>query len=130
MCLNLNLQESVDVCQDCVTFLTDAQAQAKANSTFLDGLIENVENQCDLLGPSMSSLVTAVYCAFFFFPSKCQLSVLELTGIPPSPQCREYVSQYSSLVVEQLMNMVSGPILPFHLPLHIPSLYCGMSSKN
>lgn len=38
---------------------------------------------------------------------------LEWTVIPPSPQCREYVSQYSSLVVEQLMNMVSGSILLF-----------------
>lgn len=55
------------MCQDCVTFLTDAQAQAKANSTFLDGLIENIENQCDLLGPSMSSLVTAVYYALFLY---------------------------------------------------------------
>lgn len=55
------------MCQDCVTFLSDAQAQAKANSTFLDGLIENIENQCDLLGPSMSSLVTAVYYALFLY---------------------------------------------------------------
>lgn len=50
---------SNDVCQDCIKFLTDAQAEAKANSSFVDSLIENIENQCDLLGPSMSSLVRA-----------------------------------------------------------------------
>lgn len=53
------LQENGDVCQDCVKFLTDAQAEAKVNSSFVDSLIENIENQCDLLGPAMSSLVRA-----------------------------------------------------------------------
>lgn len=52
-------QESGDVCEDCIKFLTDAQAEAKANSSFVDSLIANIENQCDLLGPSMSSLVRA-----------------------------------------------------------------------
>lgn len=52
-------QESGDVCEDCIKFLTDAQAEAKANSSFVDSLIANIENQCDLLGPSMSSLVSA-----------------------------------------------------------------------
>lgn len=100
------------MCQDCVTFLTDAQAQAKANSTFLDHLIENIENQCDLLGPSMSSLVTAgllIKCPFFFFFLKKVKIVfrMNLCFSSFSLQCREYVSQYSSLVVEQLMDMVS-----------------------
>lgn len=53
------LQENADVCEDCIKFLTDAQAEAKANSSFVDSIIANIENQCDLLGPSMSSLVRA-----------------------------------------------------------------------
>lgn len=52
-------QENGDVCEDCIKFLTDAQAEAKANSSFVDSLIANIENQCDLLGPSISSLVRA-----------------------------------------------------------------------
>ncbi|XP_039995068.1 prosaposin isoform X2 [Xiphias gladius] len=72
-------QESDDVCQDCIKFLTDAQAEAKANSSFIDSLIENIENQCDLLGPGLSTM------------------------------CKQYVSQYGSLVVEQLMSMEQQP---------------------
>ncbi|KAM6922973.1 prosaposin isoform 2-T2 [Lycodopsis pacificus] len=68
-------QESDAVCQDCVKFLTDAQAEAKANTSFVDSLIENIENQCDLLGPGMSSL------------------------------CKQYVGQYGVLVIQQLMSM-------------------------
>ncbi|XP_044069252.1 prosaposin isoform X2 [Siniperca chuatsi] len=68
-------QQSDDVCQDCIKFLTDAQAEAKANSSFVDSLIENIENQCDLLGPGLSAM------------------------------CKEYVGQYGTLVVEQLMSM-------------------------
>uniref|UniRef100_A0A8C9ZNT5 Prosaposin n=1 Tax=Sander lucioperca TaxID=283035 RepID=A0A8C9ZNT5_SANLU len=64
-----------DVCQDCIKFLTDAQAEAKANSSFVDSLIENIENQCDLLGPGMAAM------------------------------CKQYVGQYGTLVVEQLMSM-------------------------
>ena len=45
------------MCQDCVQFLTDAQQQAKANSTFVNSLIEQIESQCDLLGPGISDLV-------------------------------------------------------------------------
>lgn len=47
----------------------------------------------------------------FFSPYKMSTLCLELTVFLSSPQCREYVSQYSSLVVEQLMNMVGEPIL-------------------
>ncbi|XP_022599359.1 prosaposin-like isoform X2 [Seriola dumerili] len=68
-------QESDEVCQDCIKFLTDAQAEAKANASFIDSLIENIENQCDLLGPGLSSM------------------------------CKQYVGQYGTLVVEQLMSM-------------------------
>lgn len=46
------------MCQDCIKFLTDAQAEAKANSSFINSLIENIENQCDLLGPGLSAMVS------------------------------------------------------------------------
>ncbi|XP_023281518.1 prosaposin-like isoform X2 [Seriola lalandi dorsalis] len=68
-------QEGDEVCQDCIKFLTDAQAEAKANASFIDSLIENIENQCDLLGPGLASM------------------------------CKQYVGQYGTLVVEQLMSM-------------------------
>ncbi|KAM3863255.1 prosaposin [Diretmus argenteus] len=68
-------QESGDVCQDCVKFLTDAQAEAKANTSFVNSLIEEIEKQCDLLGPSLADM------------------------------CKQYVSQYAPLVVQQLMSM-------------------------
>ncbi|XP_008281683.1 prosaposin isoform X2 [Stegastes partitus] len=68
-------QESDVVCQDCIKFLTDAQAEAKANSTFITSLIANIENQCDLLGPSLSAM------------------------------CKQYVGEYGELVIEQLMSM-------------------------
>nr|XP_046258353.1 prosaposin isoform X2 [Scatophagus argus] len=68
-------QESDVVCQDCIKLLTDAQEEAKANSSFVDSLISSIEKQCDLLGPSLSEM------------------------------CKEYVSQYGTLVVQQLMSM-------------------------
>ncbi|XP_061766494.1 prosaposin isoform X1 [Nerophis ophidion] len=64
-----------DVCQDCIKFLSDTQAEAKANSSFVDSLIETIENKCDLMGPGLSDM------------------------------CRQYVSQYGSLAVEQLLSM-------------------------
>lgn len=45
------------MCQDCIKFLTDAQAEAKTNTSFIDSLIENIEGQCDLLGPGLSAMV-------------------------------------------------------------------------
>ncbi|KAM6916421.1 prosaposin [Xenentodon cancila] len=70
------LQQGGDeVCQDCIKFLTDAQAEAKANSSFINDLIQKIENQCDLLGPGLSDM------------------------------CRQYVGQYGVLVVQQLMSM-------------------------
>ncbi|KAM6997357.1 prosaposin [Tautogolabrus adspersus] len=68
-------QEDGDVCEDCIKFLTDAQEEAKRNTTFIDTLIMNIEKQCDLLGQGLSEM------------------------------CKEYVSQYGSLVVQQLMSM-------------------------
>ncbi|KAL6101675.1 psap [Pungitius sinensis] len=68
-------QENNAVCEDCVKFLTDAQAEAKANTSFVNSLIENIENQCDLLGSGLSVM------------------------------CKQYVDQYGSLVIQQLMSM-------------------------
>ncbi|XP_029925983.1 prosaposin isoform X2 [Myripristis murdjan] len=68
-------EENNDVCQDCIKFLTDTQAEAKANSSFVNALIARIEKQCDLLGPGMSDL------------------------------CKQYVSEYAPVVVQQLMSM-------------------------
>lgn len=46
-----------DVCQDCVTFLTDTQEEAKSNASFISALLTQVESQCELLGPGMSDVV-------------------------------------------------------------------------
>lgn len=45
------------MCEDCIKLLTDAQAEAKANSSFIDSLIENIEKQCDMLGPGLADQV-------------------------------------------------------------------------
>ena len=55
--LLLLFQENGDVCEDCVKFLTDTQEQAKSNATFVNALIEQIEAQCDLLGPGLSDMV-------------------------------------------------------------------------
>uniref|UniRef100_A0A8C2AUP2 Prosaposin n=1 Tax=Cyprinus carpio TaxID=7962 RepID=A0A8C2AUP2_CYPCA len=70
-------QTGGDVCQDCVTFISDTQEEAKTNSSFINTLLTQVESQCDLLGPGMSDM------------------------------CKEYISQYGPLVFQQLMSMVS-----------------------
>ncbi|TRY56014.1 hypothetical protein DNTS_018833 [Danionella cerebrum] len=71
-----------DVCQDCVTFITDTQEEAKANSSFIDTLIGQVESQCENLGPGISDM------------------------------CKEYISQYGPLVFQQLMSMMLGDFQP------------------
>jgi len=71
--------EGGDVCADCVKFLTDAQAQAKENQTFVSSLIESLQKQCDVLGPGMSDL------------------------------CKQYISQYAPIIVQQLMSMEQQP---------------------
>ncbi|XP_069546259.1 prosaposin [Brachyistius frenatus] len=68
-------EENDLVCEDCTKFITDAQAEARANASYVSSLIENIENQCDLLGPSLSEM------------------------------CKQYVGQYGSLVVQALMTM-------------------------
>lgn len=55
----ISLQGS-DVCDDCVKFISDAQAEAKKNATFINSLIEQIEAQCDLLGPGISEMVRAL----------------------------------------------------------------------
>jgi len=71
--------KSGDVCQDCVNFLTDAQQQAKENDTFVTSLIESLQKQCDVLGPGMSDL------------------------------CKQYISQYAPIIVQQFMSMEQQP---------------------
>uniref|UniRef100_A0A7N6AXU6 Prosaposin n=1 Tax=Anabas testudineus TaxID=64144 RepID=A0A7N6AXU6_ANATE len=73
-------QESGDVCQQCINFITSVQAEAKANSSFVDSLIANYESKCDELGPGMADM------------------------------CKQYVSQYGPVVVQQLMSMVRKPL--------------------
>nr|XP_057915091.1 prosaposin [Doryrhamphus excisus] len=69
------VEGAADVCQDCIKFLTDAQAEAKTNSSYIDTLIENIEKKCDQLGPGLSDM------------------------------CRQYVSQYGVLALQQLFAM-------------------------
>ncbi|XP_010874855.2 prosaposin isoform X2 [Esox lucius] len=71
--------EDGDVCEDCVKFITDTQAEAKRNSSFVNSMIEQIQSQCDLLGPGISDL------------------------------CKQYVSQYAPLIVLQLMSMEKQP---------------------
>uniref|UniRef100_A0A8C1LS53 Prosaposin n=1 Tax=Cyprinus carpio TaxID=7962 RepID=A0A8C1LS53_CYPCA len=73
-------QTGGDVCQDCVTFISDTQEEAKTNSSFINTLLMQVESQCDLLGPGMSDM------------------------------CKEYISQYGPLVFQQLMSMQAKDI--------------------
>ncbi|KAI3363099.1 hypothetical protein L3Q82_011747, partial [Scortum barcoo] len=68
-------QQSNTVCEDCIKFLTDAQAEAKANSSFVTSLIQSIEQQCDLLGEGLSAV------------------------------CKQYVDEYGTLVFQQLMSM-------------------------
>ncbi|XP_051945869.1 prosaposin isoform X1 [Xyrauchen texanus] len=68
-------QMSGDVCQDCVTLITDTQEQAKTNSSFVNSLLAQLENQCELLGSVMSDT------------------------------CKQYIKRYGPLVIQQLMSM-------------------------
>uniref|UniRef100_A0A8C1IJ49 Prosaposin n=1 Tax=Cyprinus carpio TaxID=7962 RepID=A0A8C1IJ49_CYPCA len=73
-------QTDGDVCQDCVTLISDTQEEAKANSSFINTLLARVESQCDLLGPGLSDT------------------------------CKQYISQYGPLVFIQLMSMQAKDI--------------------
>lgn len=72
-------KENDVVCQDCIKFMTDAQAEVKKNSSYVDALIQNIENQCDMLGPGISDL------------------------------CKQYVSQYAPQIVQQVLSMEQDP---------------------
>ncbi|XP_066536220.1 prosaposin [Hoplias malabaricus] len=63
------------VCEDCVKFISDFQAEAKKNTTFISAFIAQVEEQCELLEPGIAEI------------------------------CKQYISQYGPLVVQQLMSM-------------------------
>lgn len=45
------------MCDDCVKFITDTQEEAKKNATFVNSLIEQLEQQCDLLGAELADIV-------------------------------------------------------------------------
>lgn len=99
------------VCQDCIKFLTDAQAEAKANTSFVDTLMANLENQCDLLGPSLSEMVRTTHHRPHLDPDVyIWMSVYEFSCVVL--QCKEYISEYGSLVFQQLMSMVSEFVCP------------------
>uniref|UniRef100_A0A4W5QRU8 Prosaposin n=1 Tax=Hucho hucho TaxID=62062 RepID=A0A4W5QRU8_9TELE len=68
-------QETGDLCEDCVKFITDIQEEAKSNTTFVNALIDRIQSQCDLLGPGISDM------------------------------CKQYVGQYAPLIALQLMSM-------------------------
>ncbi|XP_061546111.1 prosaposin [Phycodurus eques] len=63
------------VCQDCIKFMTDAQAEEKANTSFVNTLIMKLEENCDKLGPGLSDM------------------------------CKQYISQYGSLVLQKVFSM-------------------------
>ncbi|MCI4376778.1 hypothetical protein PGIGA_G00192370 [Pangasianodon gigas] len=71
----ITTEESDAVCDDCVKFITDTQEEAKKNTSFVTSLIEQIEKQCDLLGPGIADM------------------------------CKQYVGQYGPLVFQQLMSM-------------------------
>nr|XP_020457587.1 prosaposin isoform X1 [Monopterus albus] len=72
-------QETDTVCDDCVKFLTDLQAQAKANASYFDSLIKSFEEQCDQLGEGLSDM------------------------------CKQYISQYGPVIFQQFMSMEQQP---------------------
>ncbi|XP_058241649.1 prosaposin isoform X2 [Hemibagrus wyckioides] len=73
-------KEDSQVCEDCIKFITDTQDAAKKNSTFISSMIEQIESQCDLLGPGIADI------------------------------CKQYVSQYAPLIFQQLMSMQAKDI--------------------
>lgn len=91
------------MCQSCVNFITAFQTEAKANSSFVNSLIANYENKCDELGPGMSDMVRAPQNGglVHIFMSKMYINRFY------SLQCKQYISQYGPVVVQQLMSMVS-----------------------
>ncbi|XP_029031183.1 prosaposin [Betta splendens] len=85
--------ENDDVCKGCVTFITAFQKEAKANTTYVDALIGNYESKCDEMGPGISDM------------------------------CKQYVSQYGPVVVQQLMSMKPKDICAL-------AAFCGAAVKK
>ncbi|XP_052019573.1 prosaposin isoform X2 [Apodemus sylvaticus] len=68
-------QANEDVCQDCVKLVTDVQTAVRTNSSFVQGLVDHVKEDCDRLGPGVSEI------------------------------CKNYVDQYSEVAVQMMMHM-------------------------
>uniref|UniRef100_A0A7M4EI85 Prosaposin n=1 Tax=Crocodylus porosus TaxID=8502 RepID=A0A7M4EI85_CROPO len=64
-----------NVCEDCVQLVTDVQEAVRSNSSFVNSLIAHVKEECERLGPGMSEL------------------------------CKNYISEYSDLVIQMMMHM-------------------------
>ncbi|XP_021029250.1 prosaposin isoform X3 [Mus caroli] len=64
-----------DVCQDCMKLVSDVQTAVKTNSSFIQGFVDHVKEDCDRLGPGVSEI------------------------------CKNYVDQYSEVCVQMLMHM-------------------------
>ncbi|XP_017169338.1 prosaposin isoform X2 [Mus musculus] len=68
-----------DVCQDCMKLVSDVQTAVKTNSSFIQGFVDHVKEDCDRLGPGVSDI------------------------------CKNYVDQYSEVCVQMLMHMDQQP---------------------
>uniref|UniRef100_A0A8C6GVV8 Prosaposin n=1 Tax=Mus spicilegus TaxID=10103 RepID=A0A8C6GVV8_MUSSI len=64
-----------DVCQDCMKLVSDVQTAVKTNSSFIQGFVDHVKEDCDRLGPGVSDI------------------------------CKNYVDQYSEVCIQMLMHM-------------------------
>ncbi|KYO42446.1 prosaposin [Alligator mississippiensis] len=68
-------QGNGNVCEDCVKLVTDVQEAVRSNSSFVNALIAHVKEECEHLGPGMGEL------------------------------CKNYISEYSDLVIQMMMHM-------------------------
>lgn len=68
-----------DVCQDCMKLVSDVQTAVKTNSSFIQGFVDHVKEDCDRLGPGVSDI------------------------------CKNYVDQYSEVCVQMLMHTDQQP---------------------
>ncbi|GAB1295145.1 Prosaposin [Apodemus speciosus] len=72
-------QANEDVCQDCVKLVSDVQTAVRTNSSFVQGFVDHVKEDCDRLGPGVSEI------------------------------CKNYVDQYSEVAVQMMMHMDQQP---------------------
>ncbi|XP_021060086.1 prosaposin isoform X2 [Mus pahari] len=68
-----------DVCQDCMKLVSDVQTAVRTNSSFVQGFVDHVKEDCDRLGPGVSDI------------------------------CKNYVDQYSEICVQMMMHMDQQP---------------------